>query len=153
MATQRDWGRPLLLGGGLLGAAASLFVAGGPLGVVVAVVAVGVAAVTRGSYGVGVAHLGALALVDGLTVVGLVLLEMGSAFLLVQEFPPGHRFETGALAIPVVVVLAVGVATLAASRSLLTVAVVLCLVVGSGSYLLHRYGRVRLGLAAGEGDA
>ena len=148
--TTRDTGRLLLLGGALLAGVASLLVAAGPLGVGVAIVAVGVATVTRGGYGVGVAHLGALALVDDLPVVGVVLLEMASVFLLVQEFPPGQRLESGALAVPVTVVLAVGVATLAADRSVLTAAVSLLLVVAGGSYVLHRYGRVRLGLAAGE---
>jgi hypothetical protein len=149
-ATAFDAGRLFALGGGLASIAGGLFVEAGLVGAGIAVVAVGIATVTRGVYGVGLAHLGALAAVDEMTVVGIVLLGMGSTFLLVGEFPRGQRLEAGAVAVPLVVSLAVGTVTVAAEYTLLTAAVAVVLVVAVGSYLLHRYGRLRLGLTAGE---
>lgn len=148
--TTTERGRVSLLGAALVVGSATLLVEAGPLGVGVAVVSVAVALASEGVYGVALLHLGLVGLAGTPTVVGLVLLEAASVFLLVADTPPGDRIETGALVVPVAVALAVGTATLAESRGLLTAATVLVVVVALGTYLVHRYGRVRLGLAARE---
>jgi len=150
-ATQR--GRLALLAVALAVGGGALFLEAGPLGALVAVISVGVAIATTGVLGVATLHLGALALVNGPTVVGLVLLETASGFLLVAETPPSRRLETGARFVPVSVVLAVVILTVAEQASLAVGATALVGGVAVGTYLFHRYARVRLGLAAGELDA
>lgn len=145
-------GRLALLGVAGLVSAGGLTVEVGPLGALVALLAVGVAALVGGVYGVGVLHLGILGVGVTPSVVGVILVEAAAVFLFVSDGSPGHRLELGALAVVLTSTLAVGVTTLAEARGLLVGAVVLCLVVAVGSYLVHRYGRVRLGLAAGELD-
>lgn len=141
-------GAPLVIGGGV--SALALFVAAGPLGVLVAVLGVAGAIVTTGVLGVAMLHLGAVALVDTPTMVELVLLETAAAFLLVVDVPPGHRLETGALFVPVAVGLAVAVTTISQRNGLPTAVFVLVGCVVLGTYLFHRYARLRLGLTAGE---
>jgi hypothetical protein len=150
-ATQR--GRLALLAAALAVSGGALFLEAGRLGALVAVISVGVAIATTGVLGVATLHLGVLALVNPPTVVGLVLLETASGFLLVAETPPSRRLETGALFVPVSVVLAVVILTVAEQASLAAGATVLIGTVAVGAYLVHRYARVRLGLAAGELDA
>lgn len=148
--TTLDGGQLFALACALASSAGGLYIESGLLGAGVAVVAVGVTTITHGVYGVGIVHLGALAVVGEMTVVGLILLEMGSTFLLVQEFPRGQRLSAGAVATPLVVGLSVGAVTVAAEYTLLWAGAVVVVVVAAGSYLLHRYGRLRLGLTAGE---
>lgn len=147
-------GRLTLLAVALLVSAPALFVEVGPLGALVAVVSVGAAVATTGVLGVATLHLGAVALLSASppTVVTLVLLETASTFLLGADVPPGRRLETGALFVPVAVVLSVVVATVAERNGLPTAALALVVAVALGTYVLHRYARLRLGLAAGELD-
>lgn len=138
-----------LAGAGFAVSAVALFVAAGPLGVAVAAVAVGVALGTTGVLGVATLHLGTIALVSTPTVVGLVFLETASFFLLVADAPPGRRLETGAFFVPIAVGLAVAVSTVGQQNGLVTGAVALVTAVALGTYLLHRYAQVRLGIAEG----
>jgi hypothetical protein len=89
-------------------------------------------------------------LVDAPSLPGLILLEAAAVFLLVAEAPPGDRLLTGTLAVPTAIVLGVALATVAEGRGYAAAALVLVLVVAIGTYVTHRYARVRLGLAAGE---
>lgn len=134
--------------------AAALFVAAGPPGAAVAGFGVAGSYLTRGVYGVGIHHLGAIALVsvDAVSVVDVVLIEAAATFLLAADAPRGHRFEAGALLLPVGILLAVGAGFTTQRAGLPTAAVALVVVVALGSYLVHRYGRVRLGLTMGEPD-
>lgn len=143
-------GRLALAAVGFAVGAVALFVATGPLGVLVAVAAAGVALGATGVLGVATLHLGAIALVSTPTVVGLVLLETASFFLLVADTPPGRRLETGALFVPISVVLAVAVSTVGQQNGPVMGALALVTTVALGTYLLHRYAHVRLGIAAGS---
>jgi len=149
--TQR--GRLALLAVALAVSGGALFLEAGRLGALVAVVSVAIAVGTTGIVGVAVLHLAIVALPNPPSIVGLVLVEAASCFLLVAETPVSHRLETGALFVPISVWLAVAVIILAERTSLAAGAVALIGAVAVGTYLFHRYARVRLGLAAGELDA
>lgn len=136
----------------LVVASVAFFPEVGVLGLAVAAVGVGVALVTTGVTGVALLHLGALAVGGELGVVGLVLLETASAFVLVGDAPAGQRLETGALFVPVAVGLAVAVTLVAEGNGLPAGALALVVAVAVGTYVLHRYAHVRLGLANGDLD-
>lgn len=142
----------LLAVGGVVSGGA-LFVEAGWIGAAVALFGVAVAFLSTGFYGVALQHLGAVGLVPSPSLAGLVLLEAAAVFLLFADAPPGDRLLTGVLAVPLVIVGGVALATLAAGNGVLAAALVLVLVVAVGTYVAHRYTRVRLGIAAGELDA
>jgi hypothetical protein len=141
-----------LLSVALLTSVGGLFAEGGRAGVAVAVVGVAVAVATAGFYGVAVQHLGAVALVDAASAVGITLLETATLFLLVADAPPGQRLEVGTVSVPAIVLFAVGTVSLAQDRGFVTASVLLAVVVTVGGYLLHRYASVRFGGATRELD-
>jgi hypothetical protein len=122
------------------------------IGVGVAVFGVAVALASAGVYGVAIHHLGAFGFVGSLGLRSVLLIEAAATFLLVADVQSGDRLETGALFVPGSILLAVGLVSLARlpGQSLSTAALVLGGGVGLGSYLLHRYTRFRLGVAAEE---
>jgi hypothetical protein len=139
----------LFLVGGLVSVAA-LTLEAGALGAAVGLVGIGAAVMTTGFYGVAVHHVGAVAVVDAVTLPGLVLLEAAAVFLLLSDPPASHRLTTGSLLIPLVVVLGVATATVATNWSLLDAVLALVTLVVVGTYALHRYARVGLGLESEE---
>jgi hypothetical protein len=141
-----------LLAVGGLASTGGLFIDAGRPGIAVALGGAGIAYVTAGFYGVAIHHLGALALVGTPSLQGLVLIETAAVFLLFADVPPGHRLLSGTLAIPLAVVLGVITALLASVEGYGIAAITPVVIVAVGTYAVHRYVNVKLGLAAEEAE-
>jgi hypothetical protein len=139
---------------GLAASAAGLYRSVGYLGVGIAIASVAAAYLTDGVFGVAVLHFGTIAVIDVPSIFLVILLEAATLFLLVADSAYGHRLETGMYYLPVAMILAVGTVSFAMSprRSTLMASGGLILVIAVTTYGLHRYARVRLGLAGASVD-
>ena len=143
--------RPVVVAVAVLTAALSIGL--GPLGVVVAVVTVGVWAVAPIPYAIAAGHIGLIALGPAsLDPVAFVVVEAGFAATLLAatvRIPvPTVRDTIGAVAVAGVGLAIAGAVTLAAATALPTWAVagVLFASLGTVAYAIHRYQLVQFGL-------